>query len=457
MLWNTASDNETNKVIRINGYGWKDPNFKFKEKRPSKSSFKKLLIDAGCSVEKSESLTKSFRKVTDILFIKLLGPHQPIVRIIDGEAIVDKSYQIDTKSKSSITSYTLPTNNNIISLNDILKRRSFQIKLPMSNPLLSWCRNVLDKLFQSNIDTIDGISVVTEEPMGNGLMLNINRPAVLQQYFGMNIGEPKDNLIKRVTYGYNTPRRIDPNRFNTKPFDDNLISISKFLMNELRTHNNGALGKEMNLDTVFNSCAILPYFQIPGIKKESSMSYHCDTKHSIDGKFIPSKNGQVQNSPVAIVTYGNNRILKWRLVYYGLNKHGKMQWIEEKRWTSQNMCMSNNSFLLLNTIDEIPFFNTGVSVNKPFKFEHGKIKINKEEEFSISFVFRVVSSFYSYDVRTNMLIHEVKYTSSIKDVIKKEKATSKQKKRDILYKTCTNKVLFQQILYEKYMNVRHSD
>ena len=95
-------------------------------------------------------------------------------------------------------------------------------------------------------------------------------------------------------------------------------------MNELRTHNNGALGKEMNLDTVFNSCAILPYFQIPGIKKESSMSYHCDTKHSLDGKFIPSKNGQVQNTPVAIVTYGNNRILKWRLVYYGLNKHGKM-------------------------------------------------------------------------------------------------------------------------------------
>ena len=119
--------------------------------------------------------------------------------------------------------------------------------------------------------------------------------------------------------------------------------------------------------------------------------------------------------------------------------------------------MSNNSFLLLNTIDEIPFFNTGVSVNKPFKFEHGKIKINKEEEFSISFVFRVVSSFHSYDVRTNMLKHEVKYTSSIKDVIKKAKAASKQKERDILYKNCTNKVLLQQKLFDKYMNVRHSD
>ena len=187
------------------------------------------------------------------------------------------------------------------------------------------------------------------------------------------------------------------------------------------------------------------------------MSYHCDTKHSLDGKFIPTKNGQVQDTPVAIVTYGNNRILKWRLVYYGLNQHGKMEWMEDKRWTSQNMCMSNSSFLLLNTIDEIPFFNTGVSVNSPFKFEHGKIKINKEDEFSISFVFRVVSSFYSYDVRTNMLINEVKYTSSMKDVIKKEKAEIKQKKRDIMYNNCTNKVLLQKKLVDKYMNIRHSD
>ena len=93
--------------------------------------------------------------------------------------------------------------------------------------------------------------------------------------------------------------------------------------------------------------------------------------------------------------------------------------------------MSNNSFLLLNTIDEIPFFNTGVSVNKPFKFEHGKIKINKEEEFSISFVFRVVSSFHSYDVRTKMLKHEVKYTSSIKDVIKKQKL--QVNKRNVIF------------------------
>ena len=103
------------------------------------------------------------------------------------------------------------------------------------------------------------------------------------------------------------------------------------------------------------------------------------------------------------------------------------------------------------------FFNTGVSVNKPFKFQHGNIKINKEEEFSISFVFRVVSSFHSYDVRTNMLINEVKYTSSMKDVIKKEKAEIKQKKRDIMYNNCTNKVLLQKKLVDKYMNIRHSD
>ena len=200
LLWNIASDDETNIIINKYRYVREDPFFKMNERRPSLRSFENLLIDSGCTTEESKTLRQSVRKVSSILFIKLWGPHLPIERKIDGVTIVDKSYQIDTKYKSSLMSYILPTNNNIISLNDIIKRRSFQLKLPMSNPLLCWCRNVLDKLFQSNIDTIDGISVVTEEPMGNGLMMNINRNGVLQQYYGMNIGESKDNLINRATY-----------------------------------------------------------------------------------------------------------------------------------------------------------------------------------------------------------------------------------------------------------------
>ena len=100
-------------------------NIKIKERRPSLRSFENLLIDSGCTVKKAETLRMVDRNPNQILFIKLWGPHQPIHRIIDGEVIVDNSYPIDTKNKTSSTSYILPTNKNIISLNDIIKLRSF--------------------------------------------------------------------------------------------------------------------------------------------------------------------------------------------------------------------------------------------------------------------------------------------------------------------------------------------
>ena len=52
------------------------------------------------------------------------------------------------------------------------------------------------------MDTCDGISVICEQPMENKIMLNINRPAVLRQYYGCNIQNYGDGTTKRVTYGY---------------------------------------------------------------------------------------------------------------------------------------------------------------------------------------------------------------------------------------------------------------
>ena len=56
-----------------------------------------------------------------------------------------------------------------------------------------------------------------------------------------------------------------------------------------------------------------------------------------------------------------------------------------------------------------------------------------------------------------MMINDIKYTSSAKDVIKKEKEESKQKQRKMMYEKCTNRVLLQQKLAEKYMKIRHTD
>ena len=45
------------------------------------------------------------------------------------------------------------------------------------------------------MDTYHGISVVCEQPMGNKIMLNINRPAVLRQYYGADIEKYGDSTI----------------------------------------------------------------------------------------------------------------------------------------------------------------------------------------------------------------------------------------------------------------------
>ena len=45
----------------------------------------------------------------------------------------------------------------------------------------------------------------------------------------------------------------------------------------------------MNHDTVLDSCTILMWMKVHGIKKESSLDYHTDTKCNLDGKFYKLK------------------------------------------------------------------------------------------------------------------------------------------------------------------------
>ena len=202
------------------------------------------------------------------IFLKLVGP--PVnFKTNDDQLNLDTS--MDDKYKENSSSYLLSLRHlNFINL--MSKMSSFQIKIPLPNPLMSLCRNVLDKLILSKIDSPEGISIVTEQPMGNDLMMNILRPGVLRQYYGRNvdgadIGESDGTTIKRATYGFNSSVGTDPDKFITKPFDDNLISISNLIMNKLRNHNNGELAYKMNLNAVFNSCTVLPYTSICDIKK----------------------------------------------------------------------------------------------------------------------------------------------------------------------------------------------
>ena len=60
----------------------------------------------------------------------------------------------------------------------------------------------------------------------------------------------------------------------------------------------------MDLDTPFNSCTVLIYHSLSGIKTDSRMGWHCDSKFSLAGNFKLKSNGQTYNTPIVIFTIG---------------------------------------------------------------------------------------------------------------------------------------------------------
>jgi len=230
----------------------------------------------------------------------------------------------------------------------------------------------------------------------------------------------------------------DPHNYVTQPFDHNLDEMAKYLMDDLRSQMKTTKDHSLDLSHEFNSCTILPYCKVNDIKAESSMGWHTDSKYDKNHKFSESKNSQVQNAPVVIVSYGTHRGLHWRRVV--LTKDGRK---EDKSWNKMIMLMSETSYMLLHPLDEVPrHFKHRHSV---YRYQHGKVKIEDPESFSVAFVFRVVSSYHKYDVLTNRMV-----VSSMSN------RTSKKQihERKIIYSKCKDLVVFHCSTVTIYKKIR---
>ena len=98
---------------------------------------------------------------------------------------------------------------------------------------------VLHKLIIFAPDNYNGISIIADEPLGNPLMLNVNRPAVLRQYFGRTAKAEMGDSCIRSAYGIKLVSKInhtDPDKFTVKPFCSNLIRISDYILELLQKH-----------------------------------------------------------------------------------------------------------------------------------------------------------------------------------------------------------------------------
>ena len=127
----------------------------------------------------------------------------------------------------------------------------------------------------------DGISIAANAPECNNATLNGKQPAVICQYYGMNIGEESGQVIKRVAYGSQwsiSSEGSDPRKLTIKPFFKEIEVISKYIHDFLIKDLNDFQWQLTDLSRAFNSCTILLYHTLLDVKKESSMGWHCDSK-----------------------------------------------------------------------------------------------------------------------------------------------------------------------------------
>ena len=107
--------------------------------------------------------------------------------------------------------------------------KSKDVLLPQCDIISYMCVKILDNLNLHPMKSCNGCSIVCEQLMGNNIMLNILRPAVLRQYYGVTKCFLRSDIVSRCTYILGSKRNnicADPNKFITKPFDMNMQNVA---------------------------------------------------------------------------------------------------------------------------------------------------------------------------------------------------------------------------------------
>ena len=191
--------------------------------------------------------------------------------------------------------------------------------------LYCYSRIIIDHLVCSPINSRSGIKLSLDKPLNNDVDLNILRPAVLRQYFGMEIEECMSKG-QRYTYGSGSGSSsvgMDPLNFVTRPWNGLMYAMSHEIERILNSNKTYFKLDKCN-DIRFNHCTILIYYAGVGLKEKSSLGYHTDCVYSpVSGEFVSNKNTQVENTPAVIYSIGDVRELHWKVRKVSNSKSGR--------------------------------------------------------------------------------------------------------------------------------------
>ena len=159
--------------------------------------------------------------------------------------------------------------------------------------MFEYSRCIIEELISSPINSDRGIKLSLDTPLNNGLGLNILRPAVLRQYYGVEI-EKEHGHVKCYTYGSGSGTSsvgMDPRNFVTRSWNKWILHMSNDIHNVLCQNLEKFNMVGCNMTQKFNHCTILIYYAGHGLKEYTSLGYHTDCVYSATtGEYVSELN-----------------------------------------------------------------------------------------------------------------------------------------------------------------------
>lgn len=183
----------------------------------------------------------------------------------------------------------------------------------------------------------------------------------------------------------------------------------------------------------FNHVTILIY---SGENEVCKLNFHRDQVYNRHGEFLAAKNSQKEGTPTCVLTFGDTRILQFKLFHYQEQTNGNYRMKPYDGIDNIDIQLNHGSLFVLHPKDEIPLLRS-VCPGKSF-FKHGNVKFGGNGKMSIAFICRScthtakVNNFTgqhfisSHDVLDDI----IKHNDSIQ-MLRKYNMDSSQKRSDL--------------------------
>ena len=264
-------------------------------------------------------------------------------------------------------------------LTTFMEINSYLIENNLSPELCKLASTILEKVVLEDLHSEHGILASLDKPTGcKQHMPNLVRPAVLRQYYGLNL-----NNGTRCSYGDGTGSST-VGRPVTRDMTEEMIFLAKEIQNKLKHVSTVA---ESFGNVSFNHCTVLLYYHKNEESPNNLLGFHTDIVYSrTTGEYIPSKNSQTEDTPTCIVTIGGSRNLCFQKQTEIYNSEKKtLKWSEQKR---SLINLEHNSLFVLHPYDEKPLMVKG----EKRRWRHGIPEFDNKDNLSMALVFRSVKN-----------------------------------------------------------------